>query len=321
MCVSIFLLLLLLPSRLSEAESGTVPADCFDPLLLPEPVRLPPPPPSDWTWSATVLQPWGPTQYEMVTKASQLAGSLRSVYGFNTLILLPEPAHRSYCAPNSACALTADTIASAVSVYRAAGWRVILYTSYMHCGEAQAWTNGSLNRAHPGWAQRNSSGAPWLFEGDNSPLSPCSAEVLEYTSDYAQAQAASFGAADAVMLDNNEMGPLTWGCASSACGYEPPCAAAFDAFVRARFNASTLRHCFGVEASGGVGVKPPVRSQVGQPIYGLWVHWRAAAMASLMQYFAARLRRPAGRRLLANTAVEWPDFSLATDFQYVRVVW
>jgi hypothetical protein len=29
-------------------------------------------------------------------------------------------------------------------------------------------------------------------------------------------------------------------------GYEPPCAAAFDAYARARFNASTLRACFGV---------------------------------------------------------------------------
>jgi len=317
-------LLLLTSLIISPASTAVRPDVCYGRLPPEPPIAglgppITPPLAGDWTWAATVLQPWGPTQYELVHNATRLAPLLMATYGFNALILLPAPAHLSYCPTGSSCALTAAEIAAGVATFRAAGWRVILYTSFMHCGEARVWTNGSLNAAYPGWAQRNDSGAAWRFEGGNSPLSPCSEPVLEYTTAYAAQQAQALGSIDATMLDNNEMGPLAWGCANSGCGYEPPCAAAFDVYARARFNASTLRDCFDVNNSAldlGGRIQPPPRSQLGQPLYGLWVHWRNVAMASLNRRFAAELRRGGVQRLLANTAVDWPDFSLAQDLQY-----
>ena len=287
---------------------------CFS-VLPAEPAGPPPisPPPAlDWTWAATVLQPWGVTQWALVKNASHLAPLLKDSYGFNTVILLPAPAHETYCGVGGGCSLTAAEITAGAASFRHAGWRVILYTSFMHVGEARAWTNGSLTAAHPDWAQRNASGSRWQFEGANSPLSPCSEEVLAYTMSYAVAQAAPMQP-DATMLDNNEIGPMAWGCASSGCGYEPPCAAAFDAYARGRFNASTLKSCFGVNSSDPI--PPPARSQLGEPIYGLWIRFRNVAMAALNQRFASVLRS-GGRRLLANTAIDWPDFSLAQDLQY-----
>ena len=237
------------------------------------PSPISPPALADWTWSATILQPWGATQWELVSNATRLAPLLKAAYGFNTVILLPAPAHDSYCATAGPCGLSAGQIAAGAAAFRAAGWRVILYTSYMHVGEALAWTNGSITKAHPGWAQRNASGSRWQFEGPSSPLSPCSEEVLAYTTGYAVEQAAAMQP-DATMLDNNELGPMAWGCATSGCGYEPPCAAAFDAYARGRFNASTLRECFGVHSSTDP-IAPPQRSELGSPLYGLWVHWRS----------------------------------------------
>ena len=292
-------------------------AACFGPLppeLLGPPV--PPPPATDWTRSASILQPWGPTQFELIRNATWLAPLLASAYRFSAIILLPAPAHLSYCAVDGPCALTAGEIAAGAAAFRAAGWRVIMYTSFMHVGEARSWTNGSVNREHPDWAQRNGSGAAWRFEGSNSPLSPCSEGVLEYTTHYASQQAAAMQGPDATMLDNNELGPIAWGCPNSGCGYEPSCAAAFDTYVRSRFNASTLRSCFGVD-DPTQPVAPPPRSALGTPLYGLWVHWRSVAMASLNRRFRRQLGAGGQARLLANTAIDWPDFSLGQDLQYV----
>eukprot|EP01052_Picozoa_sp_SAG31_P023747 SAG31_NODE_1978_length_6749_cov_5.971579_2_plen_395_part_00 len=241
------------------------------------------------------------------------ANTLTDIVGFNTIILLPAPAHLSYCAVGGRCALTAQQIAAGVDAFRDAGWRVILYTSFMHVGEARIWTNGSINAQHPQWAQRNSSGAAWHFEGANSPLSPCSESVINYTIEYAVAQATAMHHPDAIMLDNNEMGPMAWGCSSSGCGYETACAAAFDSYIRSRFNKKQLQDCFGVAEVEPV--KPPPRETVGSPLYGLWVHFRNIAMRSLNDRFGTHLRHN-GHRLLANTAINWPDFSLAQDLQY-----
>lgn len=270
-----------------------------------------------WLRSAMILQPWGVTQFELVANATRLAPLLAERFGFNTIILLPAPAHLSYCAIDGPCGLTAEEIAAGADAFRANGWWVIMYTSYMHVGEARVWTNGSLNAAHPSWAQRNASGAPWKFEGANSPLSPCSAQVLNYTINYAVGQYRAMHAPDATMLDNNEMGPLTWGCASSGCGYEPVCADAFNTYARARFNAYILQTCFGI--SSNLPIKPPPRSTLGTPLYGLWVHWRNLVMASLNRRFDTALRLSSSSgvgQLFANTAIDWPDFSLAQDLQY-----
>lgn len=305
-------LLLNYPPLKSDDDNSCVDLPPEPPSVLDQPVS--PPPMSDWTRSARILQPWGPTQFELVRNASRLAPLLGSAYGFNTVILLPAPAHLSYCAADGPCALTAADIAAGVDAFRAAGWRVILYTSFMHLGEAQAWTNGSVNRQHPDWAQRNGSGVAWKFEGSHSPLSPCSEDVLTFTQSYATAQAAALHQPDATMLDNNEFGPLAWGCSNSGCGYEPPCAAAFDKYVRARFNSSMLRSCFGVDISAGPVVPPPISAR-GSSLHGLWIAWRNRAMALVNRRFGDQLRS-GGRRLLTNTAIDWPDWSLAQDLQY-----
>jgi hypothetical protein len=277
---------------------------------------LKPPPANDWTRDVVVLQPWGRTQWVMARNASRLAIQLREEFGFNTLILLPAPAHNAYC--GAACELSDREIRATSSTFREAGWHVILYTSFMHCGEAERWQNGSLSAAHPQWVQRNASGAAWEFEGKAAALSPCSGAV-DYTLTYTAAQA-SVMRPDAVMLDNNEFGPMAWGCATSGCGYEHPCQEAFRAYAKALFNRSTLADCFGVSSVATMAA--PTREQLGSPLYGLWLQWRNVVMARVNRRFASGLLRSesshgnTASRLVANTAIDWPDFSLSTDLQY-----
>jgi hypothetical protein len=219
------------------------------------------------------LQPWGITQWQLVKNASRLAPLLLQTFGFNTLILLPTPAHNAYC-PTS-CRLSDLELQHAAAIFREAGWKIILYTSFMHCGEARQWQNGTINAEHPDWSQRNASGAAWQFEGVHAPLSPCS-DAVQYTLEYTADQAAIVDP-DAVMLDNNEMGPLAWGCEFSGCGYESVCQTAFRKYARARFNDSTLMECFlppNATVADLGNLSAPERSALGTPLYGLWVHWR-----------------------------------------------
>ena len=132
---------------------------CFG-LLPPEPPLpasssllqpLPAPPAEDWTRRATILQPWGRTQWSLIRNATSIAPLLLADFGFNTLILLPSPAHNAYC--GISCRLTDADIQQGADTFRTAGWHVILYTSFMHCGEAIQWKNGSINAAHPDWSQ------------------------------------------------------------------------------------------------------------------------------------------------------------------------
>jgi len=49
---------------------------------------------------------------------------------------------------------------AAGAAFRAAGLKVLLYSSLVHKGDDVQWANGSLIRNHPEWSQRQRSGSP-----------------------------------------------------------------------------------------------------------------------------------------------------------------
>jgi hypothetical protein len=81
------------PLTLATHDSANDDGSCFEQLPPEDPSQglcppVPPPPAGDWTWTASVLQPWGVTQWVLLKNATSLAPMLRA-YGFNTIILLP----------------------------------------------------------------------------------------------------------------------------------------------------------------------------------------------------------------------------------------
>jgi hypothetical protein len=81
------------PMTPATHDSASDDDSCFEQLPPEDPSQglcppVPPPPAGDWTWTASVLQPWGVTQWVLLKNATSLAPMLRA-YGFNTIILLP----------------------------------------------------------------------------------------------------------------------------------------------------------------------------------------------------------------------------------------
>src|ERR1035438_5141168 len=134
-----------------------------------------------WTKTASIIQPWESTEFMAVKHADQWAPRLANEFGFNTVILLPPAAHNAISLPGEQ--ITETEFQHAVARFRAAGLKLILYTSIMHCGHDPSWQSGRLGREHPEWAMRDPVGGavtmygePWLC-----PSTGALAYTLRYT--------------------------------------------------------------------------------------------------------------------------------------------
>jgi hypothetical protein len=287
-----------------------VTADGARDLLPPPDARdwppLPPDPPisgpplvgEDWTRTACILQPWGASEWEIVTHARERVPWLAREFGFNAVIMLPPEAHNTITPEGQH--LTREQFAEALRIFREAGFRFILYTAVMHCGHAPQWMDGTLAREHPEWSQRGPQGETVSVYGQDW-LCP-STGALDYTIAYTR-KLVELYQPDAVMLDNNEFFPTPSGLTCYCDG----CQAAFRRYVRARFGDTA----FGEPTSA---VRIPTERG---PLYALWLHWRNCAWAEANEAFRRDLARTRpGTVLLANTQYLYSGPALATDLQY-----
>lgn len=251
-----------------------------------------------WTPDAVIVQLWGRGQWEGIVNAEKRAPWLAAEFGFNAVTVLPPEAHNAITAAENH--VSEAQFVRAMDAFRRNGFRVILYSSIMHCGHAPVWEDGTLAREHPEWAQRGPKGETITIYGQDW-LCP-STGALEYTLDYTAGLVKKYRP-DAVIMDNNEFFETPGGMTCHCEG----CQAGFKKYVRERFG----RRVFGLDASSLRIPDSP------GPLYNLWIHWRNRVWADATEKFRAGLRAVSPDIVLfANTQYLFPNNTLATDLQY-----
>ena len=229
----------------------------------------------DWTRQAVILQPWGVTQYEAMHDYGNLPQRLADDFGLNTLIVLPPVAHSYTTKPGYT--LTETEFQAALAAYRAAGFRIILYSSVMHVGHSQTWEDGTVEREHPEWSQRDAFGGT-ISKYGHQWLCP-NTGALDYAIDYTLELVNQYEP-DGIMLDNNQFYQTP---AGRTC-YCACCQEAFGDYVVERFGGSAKDY-FGVAASEA---RIPIEDG---PLKSLWIHWRNRAWAESNEEFRSRCAR------------------------------
>jgi hypothetical protein len=268
--------------------------------LLPDlsPVPLSPLPPDiplpvvpanglDWTTDARIVQPWGKTQWEAIVRAAERAPWLAKEFGFNTIIILPPEAHNAISPP--AEHIKEKEFERGLGIYRANGFRIIMYTSIMHCGHAPVWQEGTLEKIHPEWSQLGPKGEPIRIYGANW-LCP-STGALQYTLEYTADLVRRYGP-DLVMLDNSEF----FATPSGVSCYCPGCQVEFRRYVRQRFGES---------GAGRTTDAITIPTESGF-LFDLWISWRNRVWGEAQEIFRRELRRVK------------PDLVVMSNTQYLR---
>ncbi|HEX5482819.1 MAG TPA: alpha-amylase family protein [Terriglobia bacterium] len=283
-------------ARNLSGNSGSVPPD------LPLPASRPSL--AAWIRKAMILQPWAKTQFLALTNVGDRPRRLRQEFGFNALIVLPTDAHNALSGPQFH--LSDTQFRSAVEAYRKAGYRLILYSSVMHCGHAPVWQSGQLEREHPEWAQRDARGEP-VTEFGHAWLC-ASTPARDYTLDYTLRLVHDYSA-DGIMLDNNGFGHTAngWTC------YCDGCQSAFHNYV--------LRRCGGRWIEDQLGIRPKqlkIPIDPG-PLFALWTRWRNRVWAGVNELFRSRLRQVNPEILFfANTQYDLPVNTQGSNLQFQR---
>lgn len=271
---------------------------------LPPDLPLPAAPPSRASWlrAAAILQPYGHSQFTALNHPGDRPARLRRDFGFNTLVILPPEAHNSQTEFKDH--LTEEQFTNGVAAYRAADYKIILYTSVMACGLVPEFQSGELARAHPDWLQRDPAGNPVLVYGVPwlCPSTPARDYALKHMVDIVHRYHP-----DGILLDNNEFFTTShgWTC---HCSY---CTAGFRQYVHERLGDAKARVLFGVAPE-----QLQIPSSEG-PLYSLWLEWRNRVWAGINESFRARLREISPNAILfGNTQYMYDDGDLGTDRQY-----
>jgi hypothetical protein len=257
---------------------------------------------SKWLREAIVLQPYGPSEYLALVDPGDRPQRLRKDFGFNAIIVQPPDSHNTVADAKNQ--LTEEQFRAGVAAYRAANYRLILYTSLMALGLSPEFQSGQVSREHPEWLQRDPKGnpvmawgVPWLCPNTGA-REAALARALRITREYQ---------ADGIMLDNNEFffAAAGWTCHCAGC------TKMFRNYARQRFDEEGCRRLFGAPPDD---LKIP--SEEG-PLHALWLNWRNRAWAEINESFRARLRRLNPKILcFANTQYAYDNAMLGTDFQY-----
>jgi hypothetical protein len=261
----------------------------------------------DWTEDAIIVQPWGVSVWDIL--AYENIGNnpemLRDTYGINTIIINPLEAHNRV---GQNYYLEYQEFLNAISRYREAGFKIIIYSSIIHSGHFSTWESGLLDRLFPLWQQRSSNGAtcntyghPWL--------SPAT-DGFDYTLAYAK-QLIELYQPDAIMLDNSQ---LMWGrdvsgnVTGGPTDYSDGAQNKFREYLENRYGDAVETE-FGVSLEN---VSIPDENQTDTKLYRIWMDWRNRHMAETLERFRAEIHPVL---LFANTAYEYKNWHLATDMQ------
>lgn len=292
------------PSTGREAQA----ADSQVPLPPDLPLAASPPNEAEWLREVNMLQPCGHSQFVALANPGDRPARLKQEFGFNAIIVLPPDAHNVVPESNdhSRDHLTEEQFRAGVAAYRAAGYRLVIYTSVMALGVAPEFQSGQISRDHPDWVQRDPEGNPIMVWG--APWLCPNTDAREVALTRALRLAREYQA-DGIMLDNNQFfhAGAGWTCHCDSC------ATAFRQYVGQRCGAEGTKNLFGVA---------PEELQIPReegPLHALWLHWRNRVWAEINEAFRARLREENPDILFfANTQYAFADAMLGTDFQYER---
>lgn len=278
----------------------------MEPLPADLPLRAQPACSAPWLPLADVLQPYGRSEFTALIHPGDRPERLEREFGFNVITVLPPDAHNvlTDVPLSSSEHLSEEQFRQGIAAYRAAGYRVILYTSVMAAGMCPEFQSGQLAREHPDWLQRDPKGNPVMVYG--VPWLCPSTPARQYALARAERLVRQYQP-DGLLLDNNMFyfTPAGWTCHCAAC------TRAFRHYVRRRFGTARARRLFGLPPAD---LQIPVQEG---PLFTLWLDWRNRVWAEVNESFRARLRRLNPRiMLLANTQYGFGDGSLASDLQF-----
>ncbi len=252
----------------------------------------------DWTRGAIILQPWGNSQWDAIVQAAERAPWLAKTFGFNAMIVLPPAAHNAITA--DARHITEEEFESALGLYRENGFRIIIYSSIMHCGHDPVWQKGRLEKEHPEWSQRGPKGEPVRIYGADwlCPSTGALAFTLEYTAGLVRRWRP-----DTIMLDNSEF----FATESGVTCYCEGCQAAFRKYVAERFGET-------IDGQATTSLRIPVERGF---LYDVWLAWRNRVWGEANETFRRELRKvKPDLVLMSNTQYLFETPDLATDLIY-----
>lgn len=283
------------------ADSTFVPADLPLPRSKPSSV--------EWIRRVVILQPWGGTQYTAMANGSDLPRQLREEFGFNALIVLPTDAHNALVdfLATPQFRLTDAQFRKSVDAYRKQGFRLVFYSSVMHCGHAPAWQTGQLEREHPDWSQRDAQGNLLVAFGHAGWLCG-SSPARKYTLDYTLRLLHDYSP-DGFMLDNNGFGHTEqgWTC------YCDHCQQRFRKYVLSRCGADWIKENLHLDPQ-----KLAIPSSPGL-LFNLWAQWRNRVWAEIDELFRSNLRKINPQILFfANTQYDLPVNTQASSLEFER---
>jgi hypothetical protein len=291
-----------LPAVLNSAQPDTslepVPPD------LPLPASAPCVAP--WMAEANMLQPYGHSQFTMITHLGDRSRHLQVEFGFNAITMQPPDSHNCDTGLADSDRISEEQFRAAVAAYRAAGYHVVLYTSIQACGQTPEFQSGQVAREHPEWSQRDPKGNPVLVYGQ-SWLCP-NGGARQYALDRAVRIAREYQA-DGILLDNNEFffAKDGWTCHCASCTQ------GFRDYVKKRFGVAKTKRIFGVAPD-----QLEIPAEEG-PLFALWLQWRNRVWAEINESFRARLREINPKIMLfANTQYLFENACLGTDLQYAH---
>jgi hypothetical protein len=287
------LLLALAPTLAAAAEAARLSP-------LPPDIPMPALPPNglSWTPGAVIVQPWGRTQWDAIVHAAERAPWLAKDFGFNTMIVLPPDAHNAISEPDER--ITEQEFERALAIYRENGFRIIIYTSIMHCGHDLVWQDGTLEKTHPEWSQRGPKGEPVRIYGHDwlCPSTGAAAFTLEYTAGLVRRYRP-----DLVMLDNSEF----FETPSGVTCYCEGCQTGFRRYLGQRFGET-------------VGGEPTASVRIPSTpgfLYDVWLSWRNRVWGEANEFFRRELRKiDPDIVVMSNTQYLRDKPDLATDLIY-----
>lgn len=297
-----FVFLCALPAALNAAP----PETSWEPVPPDLPLPASAPCGSQWLAEANMLQPYGHSQFTMVTHLGDRPRRLQAEFGFNAITIQPPDSHNCDTGLADRDRITEEQFRAAMAAYRAAGYHVLLYTSVEACGQTPEFQSGQVAREHPDWSQRDPKGNPVLVYGQ--PWLCPTGGARQYALDRAVRITRQYHP-DGILLDNSEFffAKDGWTCHCAACQQ------AFRDYVKKRFGVERTKRFFGVAPD-----RLEIPSDEG-PLFALWLQWRNRVWAQVNESFRARLREIDPKiMVVANTQYLYDNACLATDLQYAH---
>ena len=280
---------------------------------IPDTPAVPAAPPRipEWFRNMVTVQAWFQSDYNLQKRRDVYLPLVADELRMNAICLrVPEvfnamhhnrkvaPGHSNL--PPDEFMVTEEEFREALAAYRAAGFKIILYTGIIHVGHDEKWNDGTLQRRHPEWLQCGANGETVKSFG-NENFCP-NTGALDFAIEYSKKIQEKYGA-DALMFDNNFF-QIPEGGRSESCHCES-CQAKFKAYVLEHYG-DVLESAFGITPDE---VKIPTRQG---PFKMLWIDWRNRCWAEAMEKVRAAIDVP----VFANTEFMWRDWQLGVDRMY-----